>query len=922
MIKKRYRNLIFLLLLISTPISVKAGTVQFSLCFGDNGAYSILYDDKESVEVSKDKINYEDVLNGHLPYPSGISESDKKKYSFQVTGLSSKCYTEGTEIKYCPSDNETQYIKIMNNYLANGSTTDKIVMNFNENTGNFNINIKDSYNDKLYVRYLSYGRASNAVAGLNASNFNGQFLTRLSGYYTISSVPANADVTLEFYEKSNGPCSGTYIGYISFKTPDSFDYKIDNPAITNADYYGCTEVKNYIPTGMTDTSDLDKFNTMKKTYINECYNTNKINYGTKANLKSTISEKIGKLKLMFGNYTSTVNPESLVCNQSHEKTKLTYASSGSYWAMTCTETYTAQGDAAKLVKAGGGFNYETNYSVTRTCTITQIGQPVKLPKCNYSISHLCSWPERAGTKTGNDAGPNEDFDNCVSICDGGKYSQNCINKCYQSVYKKSRDLSFTNKFLTDIDKSKTKFTALVDSKQFTSWNTNQSCTTDHNRPGYQVFYSYNGVNDSACYSANYCAIYGGECTFYTTKTPDVCSDYPDSDYANALASSEAELRSLIAKQEEIIPSGEYAYRITDSYLKTEKNQPYVYTVNSKDNPNVNVTSTEQVISSSSTTKQLGASGGKSIGYNESLTKKANIKVQLPLSYVNKVNGNVVYTNSDSTKAFSVNHIKNRFDSVVDFNQLKYYTKNGDNKYYTSIWSSNINVIVANDKAELIRAGDYNISVSSSNVGGGSFNSDISCYYGVYNNFYDECTGKQCGIQYIYRPINLTDVFPNDRNPRWNWTGTLNSSSHASNGAAKYADNTYLNYNIDPTTLVEEIENKGNSIYNVQNDPSEVDYEFVLTKDNLKNIRAYNKSVMDYNGDGYRNYMDYNMSCYKDASGREICTSKFLDNITENSGTASTANFITYSVGNYTIDARKNLAGCNNSKSGQCYNIGK
>lgn len=36
------------------------------------------------------------------------------------------------------------------------------------------------------------------------------------------------------------------------------------------------------------------------------------------------------------------------------------------------------------------------------------------------------------------AGPNEEFDRCVKKCDGGKYSQDCINQCYTEVYKNKK----------------------------------------------------------------------------------------------------------------------------------------------------------------------------------------------------------------------------------------------------------------------------------------------------------------------------------------------------------------------------------------------------------------------------------------------------------------------------------------------------
>ncbi len=35
-------------------------------------------------------------------------------------------------------------------------------------------------------------------------------------------------------------------------------------------------------------------------------------------------------------------------------------------------------------------------------------------------------------------GPNEDFDQCVASCDGGQYTQSCVNSCYDQVYGKKK----------------------------------------------------------------------------------------------------------------------------------------------------------------------------------------------------------------------------------------------------------------------------------------------------------------------------------------------------------------------------------------------------------------------------------------------------------------------------------------------------
>ena len=950
---------IILILLIGFPNVVSAAnenTGQFNICL-DNKYFSVTYD-KNKQAITKDMIilgsDGKPAINKTL-YP------DLNDYKVDFTSINANCRNVNNTIILCPENgSDYTYSKIQEAYIKDGGNiTDNISFNLNYSTGKFTVKIKDVFNDKIYVRYqndVKLVNGNNDKDGHKVYEFGtisrGETLQKGSdGYYQITGVDSQKQVYLEFYVKDNSSaCKGTFIGYIGFFTPSTSDYTLDNPAISNPNAYGCTAVKNYVPTGMTNQDDLNKLNDMKKSYIYECYNPSKMSYGyigpNGSTLKNTITKKYNNLQSMFNSYTTSQTLTTNVCTDTyHQGPKITSTYYGSYWSMVCTESYEATGSEAKLVRAGNGFSYQANYVVSRQCSITQINKPTKAPQCNYSIGHTCSWPTRSGTDTGNDGGPNGSFDACIMQCDNGKYSQECINSCYKSVYNKERKLSINNSILKK--EGRIEFTGLESSESITSANGDE-CTTDHGRPGHEINYSSNGVSDTACFSDNYCATHGGECTFNVYKGPDGCSDNPDDEYNSALNASENELRMLQAQQQEELKAGNYTYQITDSYLKTDKNQPYVYTVSSENNPMVSVNKIETTANSNYQQQSLGNSGGRDVSYYATVTRTANITTNLPLSYVSKNGGNAIYkTNESDKQIFTVNHQNNRIDSKSSFNLADYYHETNERKYYTSIYSGNKNVVQTDDGSAIMLVSrnnanvnvDYNILVTSKDVGAGEFGSDIKCYYGVYNDFYvcddddcppptctdppcptitptppTDCTGDNCdkpldqsGIQYIYRDIDLTDVFPNERNPRWNWTS----------GAASVSSKNQLKYDIDPIKLTKEIESKGESIYDVQKDASEVDYEFVLTKENLKNIRAYNKRVRDYNGDGANNHLDFNMSCYTNSQGKNVCSSRFLDNIDGNSGSESSSNFITYSVSNFTIDARKNLIGCNNSKNLQC-----
>ena len=106
----------------------------------------------------------------------------------------------------------------------------------------------------------------------------------------------------------------------------------------------------------------------------------------------------------------------------------------------CYEHLTVKYDPPATVKAGLCFSYKVTVKSVSKCgvknqfdlnKVRELGTCNLLPICSNQTSHT-------------QAGPNEDFDRCISECDGGKYSQSCINSCYDKVYNK-KESSTTNR---------------------------------------------------------------------------------------------------------------------------------------------------------------------------------------------------------------------------------------------------------------------------------------------------------------------------------------------------------------------------------------------------------------------------------------------------------------------------------------------
>lgn len=1064
-----------LAILFLIPISVNASD-QYNVCLGNDGYYSVMADKTSLTEEYWNELYY-DGNDDSASLKAKIDEAERcytefatKIHSLTINDINNgyvslscgnleifpvktadTCYTTGTTTVTCPSGS-ISYSNLTGSYLDKyGRAGDGVNITFNQSNGTYNVSIKDIYGSSTYMRYVSSGMQEND-GSLNMSSFSGQMATSVNGYYNFYNIPELTSIVLEFYQKSSDACDGHFIGRISFTTPSLSTATVTNPLANNPSAYNCDTVKSYVPAGMTNQDDLDKFNSLKKNYISECYSTKKISYNKSLTLGDTINTKFNNLKRMFANYHGASATTSNTCTDTYKESKISYEETGTYWSIVCTEDYEATGDSAKLVAAGSGFNYLSNFKVKRTCTLTKMDLPSSYGgdagegiSCVESASHSCSWTGNGGGG-GEHGGPTEDFDACVKTCDGGKYTQNCINTCYTDVYGIKRNISFLDNMQKGIKNNNIIFikqcddpSESCDSEEAEEFYNNEGCggggcyshpeddddddditkkwdsedwayyyeqrnlgndllanntydnggVLEYSGSGVQAYftsknmqhgprvwsgeyysgsgnpkmghwYEITGSNGQVLdrfFMSEWCeGSGGGECSGSITVScdGDGGGGYDGPTWDEDAANSEKE--AMLAEANKTINMGNYTVTITDSYLKSG-NSNYEFVVNTDSastetkeikvgDITYNVTETTDSLAHA-TKYETNTTTIEGESMSETVEKEATIYVELPLSYVNRMTGNVFYrSNTSSNTAYLINASKSKLDTINNFNIVDYYhqtaqvtnpitsqtTMQGERKYYTDLRSDNINVSFdANGKASLIRYGDYNIKINSDKVGTAEFSSQINCYYGVYNNFLNpDGSANNCnpeteicdsGIKYIFRPIDLGNVFPgngsetfdkNGRSPRFNWTGTVGNTSFTRVDGSTYYKGTnaalgsgqnlniYKDEDVNPEALTKIIQNKGENIYNESS--GEIEYEFILTGENIKNIKNYNKNVSDINGDGYKNYLDYNMSCYN-KNGKVVCTSKFLDN--------ESNNYVTYGSG-YSIEQRKSIAGCNNA----------
>lgn len=101
-------------------------------------------------------------------------------------------------------------------------------------------------------------------------------------------------------------------------------------------------------------------------------------------------------------------------------------------SVKCREDLTIKYDAPIASKAGSCFTYSVEIKSKVKCA-AKMKENATPPKRQTACKPKSYCYHTSGL-VAQSAGPNEEFDTCVQNCDGGKYSQKCINKCYKKVY--------------------------------------------------------------------------------------------------------------------------------------------------------------------------------------------------------------------------------------------------------------------------------------------------------------------------------------------------------------------------------------------------------------------------------------------------------------------------------------------------------
>lgn len=845
-------------------------------------------------------------------------------------------------------------VRLINGTRANANDNIRFVNDLGiPNTSYVAVN-GTAQNTSLTSAQISAGYVSNLYRSARVTD-NGDGTQTLVFYMT----PGSEYYIQFMLNNGNSDCNGLEVAHVT----GGVSTMVPSSIFTNG-----TKCQTYTNWALTQNNSV--ISSLYKNLVPECYSSADIDYTRIDEYERKVDRATSVLQSVASsvqNATTGTTTIASQCDFNPEKNvqTYTYASKlssagyegefGTYWDALCTETVTVTFDTPKaLSAAGAAFTYPSTITVSRQCTPYQVIAPKFKTQCKYTVE---CWGGPANHTGEAGAGPNDEFDSCIMQCDGGSYTQNCIDSCYNSVYEnQATDSLITSfNFFTENYTSTEKTASIsectssnigkvwpgktrlpLSSCSYDTGNihsgggscTDTTCTSTHG-----ITYTYldtcnatGNISGTACYEVftssplpNCIEVFNRGGTWYVGNTNTPYTDaYAIQEYEKLIAQSNLEYSKLQAAMQQFKdnensidvaikdsytgkthgPESGYEAVIKYSYVdKATGEQSYLTAEEYKQKTGTDPTLGTAVTYGSPQTIQY-ANHGQGADY-QSITIQGyevnkSYEIILPEMYVSNVNiGDYKY-------------------GLTTNDEKSGYT-NGGNKYYTHILSPGINDVLVWDNyttvSDLQREHTItnNIKVTYSlGTWNQIQNSTIDCFYGIPDNSTftpePECTGENCYNQ----PCGPNDICDNngliyiwrtiDLYDMFPTNETLSGGERQPrwNWSSAAIDVTNQRYPVNPPEVIEDVESKGDTIYGNE---EELDYRIILTRQNLRNLRSYNAT--------HGSYTDFeDMTCtYDEIKGVSVCTSSLLPT----QGGSS----------EYMTMVDKGIAGCNNEQGEDC-----
>lgn len=618
------------------------------------------------------------------------------------------------------------------------------------------------------------------------------------------------------------------------------------------------------------------------------------------------------------------------------------ADAGSYGYSTplsvtvdCTERVKVQYGPPVAATAGLCFEYNVKVTSTVTCKARKIEKP-KPPTVCTPVPE-CYHP--AGDWTGPAAGPNDNFDQCVKNCDGGKYTLSCSEKCYKSVY--GSDASKTSSFSSQL-----KGTKVADFVEAATGGDLDKCVKTEEAGTNYFFDKYHSASTQyfGCYywSGNDIEWYGGNVgvietdtsgtkqknTRYTPgrwymlhrKTSDLSKFESNNDgflrkkFANNLCTATCKWTGCTKDQylNPAVARADYAANIAE-YNKALEFAKKVTTCSERTAEfKVEITKNGQSVYNldnfSDADKLYSKKTGYSVSAAEKLTNKnflrdydgcyqssdaANEKGEwykavwsFPGTWidVNKTQAITYTPHSDYLHIPYKFCLPYKLEPVNEKFWRYYYTKYKDDKAmsfndenYEKVCPCEPQYVESVSESDVV---DWNIHATTLKFGRFKWNIDISCFYS-YAKSLTICEDPKCekNSDDLIRTVDLKDLFPVSGNDGGTHSDSVAGRTPGFNWD-KFAKNDKDSaYESDPVAYMKWVQQTGDKIWD---DDLEVDYDIRLTRKDINYIRKKSSE----NGFKITNY-DFVENGQVNASNVKSVTnykSNLIRNELENKGT--------------------------------------
>ena len=285
-------------------------------------------------------------------------------------------------------------------------------------------------NTSLTSAQISAGYVSNLYRSARVTD-NGDGTQTLVFYMT----PGSEYYIQFMLNNGNSDCNGLEVAHVT----GGVSTMVPSSIFTNG-----TKCQTYTNWALTQNNSI--ISSLYKSLVPECYSSADIDYTRIDEYERKVDRATSVLQSVASsaqNATTGTTTIASQCDFNPEKNvqTYTYASKlssagyegefGTYWDALCTETVTVTFDTPKaLSAAGAAFTYPSTITVSRQCTPYQVIAPQFKTQCKYTVE---CWGGPANHTGEAGAGPNDEFDSCIMQCDGGSYTQNCIDSCYNKI---------------------------------------------------------------------------------------------------------------------------------------------------------------------------------------------------------------------------------------------------------------------------------------------------------------------------------------------------------------------------------------------------------------------------------------------------------------------------------------------------------